>query len=238
MATIDPNDRQTIEQRLPFVEKTVEKRRRKWTLTTLAFDDVKQIIMIHVWKKYGTFDPAKAPFEHWLNAVISSQWKNVLRDNLFRWSRPCIRDGGCVYNVGNGGCGYTKSGTQCNECALYKEWSQKKEAEHNIKASLALEHHAQEVSNVQSDFVDIEGKKKVIDDKMRVELTQWERNIYRFIYVMHMTPLEATKELEKLARKRKRPLGANDAIDYQAVLKASKMMKQMILQIIEREDLI
>lgn len=237
MAILNPNDRQTIEQRLPFVEKTIEKRRRKWTLTTLAFDDVKQIIMIHVWKKYDTFDPAKAPFEHWLNTVISSQWKNVLRDNLFRWSRPCIRDGGCFHDLGNGGCAYTPSKTQCNECPIYLDWTRKKEAEHNIKASLALEHHAQEVSNVQSDFIDIEGKKRVIDEKMKGELTRWEWNIYRFIYVDHLTPAEAVKELEKLVAKRKRPLGEDDPLDYQAVLRCSKMMKELMIEIIKREDL-
>jgi hypothetical protein len=227
----------SFEEQLPFIEKQIEYRRKKWTLTTLDWDDCKQLILIRIWQKYAQFDPSKGPFEHWLNRLISHALINILRDHLYRWQRPCVRDGGCVYNLGTGHCGFTSNGLQCNECPLYKEWVEKRESEYNIKSSLALEHHAQEVSSIQSDFMDIEGKKKVIDEKMKAELGQWEWQVYKHLYIMYLTPLEATKALEKVAATRKRPLRPTDPIDYQAILKLSKTYKEMMLDIIKREDL-
>ena len=235
----------TFEEQLPFIEKQIDNRRKKWTLTTLDWEDCRQLILIRVWQKYSQFNPAKGSpsvsiekrFEHWLNRLISHALTNILRDSYLRYSRPCIRDGGCVYNLGTGHCGFTSSGTQCAECPLYAEWQNKKEAEYNIKSSLALEHHSQEVSSIQSDFMDIEGKKKIIDQKMRKELGMWEWQIYKQLYILYRTPLEATKELEKIAATWKRPLKPTDPTDYQAILKLSKMMREMMIDIIKREDL-
>ena len=60
----------------------ISKRRGKWNLTILAwmdFDDVSQIIRIHIWKKWKMYDPEK-PLAPWLNRIISNQIK---KEQLF-----------------------------------------------------------------------------------------------------------------------------------------------------------
>lgn len=232
-----------FEEHVVFIRKQIDNRRRNWTLTTLPWEDVHQIILIRVWQKWDRFDREKGPFDRWLNRLITNALKNILRDHLFRWQRPCIRDGGCVYNLGGNSCYYTgkllgKSGLQCEECPTYAKWKAKKEPEYNIKSSLALEQHAQEVNNMPADSLDVARAKEIIDEKMMRRLRPWEKRIYKLLYVRNLSPLEASEELKKAAAKRKTPLDPDDAVDYQAVLKISKTMKEMMVRIIKAEDLV
>lgn len=235
---VTPPTKPTFEEQVPLIQKAIGQRKRKWTLTTMEFADASQIMMIRVWKKYHLFDPAKAPFEHWLNRLLTNAIKTLLRDHLLRWQRPCIRDGGCVHNLGMGHCSYTVNGNQCTLCPLYAEWKAKKEGEYNVRSSLTLENHSQEVSNLQDDFLDIEAAKKVIDERMLKRLTPWERRIYKALHIKHMTPLETAAMLKTVAAKRKRPLEPTDPVDYQGVLKIAKDFKRMMIQIIRSEDLV
>lgn len=237
-STSTPPVKPSFEEQYPFIVKQIEQRRRKWTLTTMEWQDAASILAVRVYRKYHLFDPTKAPFEHWLNRLLSHAIKNLLRDNLLRWQRPCIRDGGCVHNLGMGHCSYTKSGNQCVECPLYATWKSKKEAEYNVRSSLTLENHSQEVSNLQGDFLDIEAAKKVIDERMLKRLTAWERRVYRCLFVKHMTPLETAAVLKAVAAKRKRPLEPTDAVEYQEVLAIQKSFKAMMITIIHNEDLV
>lgn len=227
-----------VDDLLPYVQHQINKRRRRWTLTTMAWEDCSQLLLIRVWQKYHLFDPQKGPFEHWLNRLLSHTMTNILRDSYLRYSRPCVRDGGCVFNLGDGNCGYTNNGLQCELCPLYATWQKKKEPEFNIKASVALEHHTQEVNNIQSDFLDIEGAKEMIDIKMLSRLNPWERRVYRLLYIDNLTPAQASEKLKKVATKRRIPLQPNDPVEYQMVLKAMKAMKAMMINIIKTEDLI
>jgi DNA-directed RNA polymerase specialized sigma24 family protein len=234
---IIPIRQPTFEERASEIQRAIAQRKRKWTLTTMSWEDTAQLLLIRVWKKYHLFDPTKAPFEHWLNRLLSHAIKNLLRDNLLRWQRPCIRDGGCVHNLGMGHCSYTVNGNQCSLCPLYSTWKAKKESEYNVRSSLTLENHSQEVSNLQGDFLDIEAAKKVIDAKMLKRLTAWERRVYRALHIRHMTPLETAAMLKAVAAKRKRPLEPTDPVDYQGVLKMAKDFKAMMITIIRNEDL-
>ncbi len=237
MAVLDPNDRQTFDERAPFIQELIERRRHKWTLTTLDYEDVAQLLLIHVWQKYDQFDPTKAPFEHWCNRLIHNRTTNILRDNLMRYARPCISNGGCIFKLDDVHCAYTKSGIQCKECPAYAEWKKSKEDLHNVKSTLALEHHSQEVSNQQSDFFDTDAAKKLIDAKMMKRLSSWDARIYRMIYVENMEPRKVSKRLMTVATKRKRPLNESDAIEYQDVLKTNRRLKEMMIGIIKEEDL-
>lgn len=238
MARIDPTDIQTFEQRIPFIQKQIGQRKRTWTLTTMDFEEAAQIILIRVWTKYALFNPSKAPFEHWLNRTISNALTNLLRDNLFRWQRPCVRDGGCTYNLGGDACGYEPcKGIQGARCPLYAKWKAKKEGEYNIKASLTLENHSQEVNNMPTDSLDIEATKKVIDQRMLSRLSAWDRRIYRLVYVQHISPQEVSARLVKIATNRKTPLAPEDAVEYSQVLETVKMMKQEMVRMIKNDDL-
>ncbi len=225
-----------MDEMLAYATKLINRRRNKWTLSTLDFDDARQKFLIHLWEKYeDQFDPAKGLLEHWINSVITNQTRNVLRDNLYKYTRPCISRGGCVFNQGNGACGYTPSGKQCGQCPLYLKWQDKKEAQHNIKAAFTLEHHAQEVNNIQSDFTDYEGAMTRIHAVMMTQLTPFERRLYRMLVIRHIPPAEVSRKLKGTMKKRK--LKEGEGIGYQSLLKALERFKQMIVLVIRQEGL-
>lgn len=177
----------TFEQRIPEIDREIQKRRHKWVLSTIAWEDVTQTLMLHIFVKYDTFNPKRGKFQHWVNRVISHQWSNILRKNLYKHSRPCIQMGGCAYNLGEDACGFTASGKQCKECPIYARWHNRKINQFNIVQSLPLENHVQEANNIQSDFLDIETAKRIIDEKIKGKLKPFEYQVYEMLFIKNMT---------------------------------------------------
>ena len=65
----------------------------KWNLKSLSwidYDDVAQIIRIHIHKKWHLYNQEK-PIGPWLNTLISNQIKNLIRNNYANLSKPCYR---------------------------------------------------------------------------------------------------------------------------------------------------
>lgn len=223
------NKKISFEAQIPVIQREIEKRRHKWTLAALSFEDASQIIMLRVFKKYHLFDPQKGEFSHWVNKVISSTWKNIMRDNYLKFSRPCIK--GCAHNMGGDNCRKTPSGKQCDECPLYKEWRMQKEQHFNIKQSLPLENHQQEVENHQCEFINIEEKKKVIDEKMKLKLRPNEYKIYQLLYIENLSEEEVGTKMQYRKTSEKRSPG------YQQIAKAKAKIIEMARDIIKNEDL-
>ena len=231
----------TFESSHKDVVNIVAKRRGSWTLHTyMEWEDVASHLTVRIWKKWHLYDPAKAKsLEHWANRLITNELFNLRRDLLYRHARPCIGGGKsngrpCVYNQGGDGCGFTHSKKQCAECPLYKAWQESKAVEHNIRASVALENHAQEVSNIQCDFMDIDGIKDKLDKQMRGELTRWEWRIYAWLFIDHLSPILISERLQAIAKVRKRPLGPDELLGYQSILLARKRFAEMMREFLKR----
>lgn len=222
-----------FEDRIPTIQREILKRRKKWTLSTLSWDDASQLIMIRVFKKYHLFDPNKGEFTHWLNRLISSAIKNIFRDYLTIHSRPCIL--GCAFNIGgNLGdefCAYTKSGKQCEECPIYAIWAKKKKDHFNVAQTLPLTNHEQEVNNMQCDFIDIEESKKILEKKLKEKLNNFEWQIYDMLYIKNIT-------MKEVGLKLKYKKNANSDIPgYQQLKKIQKHIIKIAKQIIAEEEL-
>lgn len=231
---VPPKDpKPSLDEMLAFATKQINRRKNQWVLSTLDFDDVRQKILIHLWQKYDKFDPSRGHLENWINSVISSQKKNILRDNLYKHTKPCLK---CVFNQGEA-CGYTPSGKQCAECPLYAKWKKKKESQHNIKSTLPLDipSHAQEVHNIQSDFTDYDSSLKRIHEVMMTQLTPFERRVYRMLIIRHMPPAEVSKKLKQVMKTTKVKEG--EGIGYQSVLQHLTRFEQMITLVIRQEGL-
>ena len=70
-----------FEECIKTIDVEINKRKNKWSLTSLAwmdFEDVSQIIRIHIFKKWSLYDQTK-PLGPWLNRIISNQIKNFHR---------------------------------------------------------------------------------------------------------------------------------------------------------------
>ena len=64
-----------FEDYIDQIDEEIRKRKSKLTLTSIAwmdFDDISQILRIHIYKKWSLFDQDKA-LGPWLNRIISNQ---------------------------------------------------------------------------------------------------------------------------------------------------------------------
>jgi len=228
------SDVKAFEAKVPELKKILARRRSSWTLTTLDWEDVENILLTHLWQKFHLYDSKKGPIQNWANTVISSQLKNLLRNNLYRWSKPCITaspsGGNCKFNEGGGSCSYTKSGKQCDECPLYARWLKKKAGLYNIKASLPLDYHDQEVQNTKmQDYVDFDSAKKVIDIKIMKQLNSHDAKIYRLLFIDHFSIEEVGKKM------RYKKQGSNKVPGYQVIKKLIVKFKAIAKDILEKE---
>ena len=82
-----------FENHIQVIDAEINKRRSKWNLSVLAwmdFQDVAQILRIHIYKKWHLYDQSK-PLGPWLNRIISNQIKNLIRNNYGNYCRPCLK---------------------------------------------------------------------------------------------------------------------------------------------------
>jgi hypothetical protein len=221
-------EKPVFETLIPSIESQIEKRRGSWRLTSVAWDDVKQLVLTRVFFKYHTFDPSKGEFSHWLSRLITRAMQNILRDSHTKFSKPCIT--GCVFNTGGESCSRTPSGNQCSECPIYKKWEEKKLDHFRVQQTLPLENHVQEVNSIQSDFIDIAGSKQIIDEKMKEKLDEYDYKIYKMIYIEGKTE----KEVGKLLGYKKT---GKMFSGYQKLLKIRKLIVIKAKEIIDEEDL-
>lgn len=230
--------KQPFEDVAGFIQSEIAKRRHKWRMTNvIEWDDVAQHLLVRAYNKYHLYNPDKSPLQHWLNTLISNALKNLLRDTLLKSCRPCLGNGKdphrCTYNAGGNLCSWSgnPTGIQCSACPAYKIWAEKKGNLYNISTPLSIENHSQEVNNLQSDFIDIGEKKKIIDSKIIALLCPREANLYTLLYIDHKTTEEVGKMLGYKKQKNSSTPG------YQVILKFQKKVKKMARDIVENEDL-
>ena len=234
----------TFEERYEEIVYWIEKRRRNFDLATLEWEDVRQMILIRIQRKYDLFDPTKTvggkpvEFRKWVNRVITRTLCSIWRDHLSNFSRPCVTGkGGCAFNVGGDQCSATPSGLQCSECPAFKAWEAKKKDLHAIKMTLSLDtpKYSAEAQNMQGDFVNIDEKKAVIDQKMKGKLNRAEWKMYKLLIIKGMSEREVAKAM---GFKKKKVGKKNLYPGYQIILTAKKKFVQMAREIIEEEGLV
>jgi DNA-directed RNA polymerase specialized sigma24 family protein len=180
----------TFEESIETINTEIIKRKNKWNLTVLAwmdFDDVSQIIRLHIYRKWHLYDQGK-PLCPWLNRVISHQIRNIIRNVYGNHCRPCLR---CAAAEGSDGCRFYVK--QCNDCPIYAYWERNKKSAHDIKLPVPLENHAQEVSNMSNDQIDIEKTAVKIHDKMQTILKSFEWKVYKCLYIDHLDEEQTAK---------------------------------------------
>ncbi len=219
----------TFEEMIPAAMVEINKRRNGWTLSSVPFEDVIQLLLIHANEKYWQYIPEKAPFVNWLNRLITNRLKNILRDHLGKFSPPCnTGKGGCEFNRGEDLCGFTQSGKKDGECPAYCRWLKKKKYEYGIKQGLSLDSHSQEVSNIQDDFINIQEYKLAIDERMGAYLTVQELRIYKLLFTDHKS-MEEVGIILKLAKAKNSPIPGYQTI-HKAKQKIIKVAKKIIYE--------
>tara|TARA_Y100000310_G_scaffold340465_1_gene436349 strand:- start:3211 stop:3897 length:687 start_codon:yes stop_codon:yes gene_type:complete len=220
--------RPSFESCIDAINIEIKKRKNKWNLTALAwmdFDDVSQILRIHIYKKWKMYDPAK-PLGPWVNRIISNQIKNLIRNNYGNFTRPCLK---CAAAEGTEHCVIYE--TQCSACPLYAHWEKTKKRAHDAKLPLALENHSKEVHSIPSDFFDVEHAAKKLHSKMEELLKANEWQIYKLLYVEHLTEKQVAKKMGYRTTEKNRQPG------YKQIKNVKKSILIKVKKLINRGDL-
>lgn len=183
----------SFEENISVIDAEIAKRKNKWTLTSIAwmdFDDVAQILRIHISKKWHLYNPSK-PLIPWINTVISHQIKNLIRNNYSNFSRPCLR---CAAAEGEDLCNIY--GKQCESCPFFKYWLEHKKDAYNIKLPVSMEHHENEVHEIPIENIDINHTAQNITNYLKKQLKPLEYRIYYLLYVEHKTENEVAKLMD------------------------------------------
>lgn len=170
----------SFESLIDVINSEIIKRKNKWNLTAINwmdFNDVAQILRIHIYKKWHLYD-YKKPLAPWVNRIISNQIKNLIRNNYSNFTRPCLK---CAAAEGEDGC--TIYSRQCNQCPLYANWEKNKKNAHDTKLTVSIENHYQEINNLPSDRLNMEETANNIHEKMQKVLKPIEWKVYRYLYI-------------------------------------------------------
>ena len=178
-----------FEDMYEIIDQVIKKRKNKWKLKAITwfdFEDIEQIIKVHIYKKWHLWDQSRA-IEPWVNRIVTNQIRNIIRNNYTSFARPCLS---CPFNQNKENdsgldhtCGFTSSGKQCNECPLYAKWEKLKKSAYDIKITVSLENHKNYHFNCESskdhDYLDAEYK---LHDLMKSNLNDKHFFIYKMFF--------------------------------------------------------
>lgn len=218
-------------EKIKEIEEALERKRSKWDLDAVAYidyDDIKQIIMTHIYKKWHLWDQSK-PVEPWLNRVVSNQFKNLLRNYYGNFVRPCLR---CKFNNGGDGCAQNKSGIQDSSCGEYKAWAKKKKAAYDIKLAVTMENHIYEVGEHQDNFLDLEQATTKLANEMKPHLSVRHFNAFKMLFINNNSEEDVAKYLGFKTNERKRSAG------YKQIKNLKKIFQEKAREIIKEKDIL
>lgn len=197
-----------FEDCLSIIDEEIAKRRSRWNLTAINwmdFDDVAQIIRIHIHKKWHLFKPENSLIP-WLNTIINNQIRNLIRNNFGNYAKPCLK---CAAYVGENSC---KIYNSCStECPYFREWSNGKRTAYNLRITSSIDtievsckaKLRKEERLSQSDYNDAENK---IHSYMKENLKESEFKIYDLLYIQGKDEKEVAQILGfKTSEKNRRP---------------------------------
>lgn len=191
----------TFEGSLDFIDKEIEKRRGKWSLSSLNwldFDDVAQIVRIHIFVKWKMYDQSKA-LGPWLNTIISNQIKNLIRNNYANFSRPCLK---CEASDGEDGCKIYQ--IQCAACPLYKFWEKNKKAALDLKIPVPIPN---DHSPAYHDSMSLESMMKALEEKLPTILRPAELEVYNYLYIERLSEEQVAIKMGYRTSEKKRSPG-------------------------------
>lgn len=225
--------KEAFEDKREDLDQLLLKYRPKWQLSALAwldYDDVCQIIRLHVYNKWHLWDQSR-PFKPWASMIISNQIKNLIRNNYTSFAKPCLR---CQYNMGGTLCDWTKSGDQDRTCSDFDKWKKKKERAYNIKLPLTLDDGVatQNTSSIkdQVDYVISSGR---LHELVMTQLSERHKAIYAMLYIEHKDETEVAKKFGFKGDSTKRK-----TIRYKQISNLKKKFYRIAIKIMEDNDIL
>ena len=220
-----------FEDKLEQIEKALEKKRVKWDLDAVPsvdYDDIKQIIMTHIYKKWDLWDQSK-PIEPWLSRVVSNQFKNLLRNYYGNYVRPCLK---CPFNGGGDLCEKNSSGKQDNSCVEYADWEKRKKSAYDIKLAVTIENHTNEVYGREDGFLNIEQATEKISIELKPQLNEKQYQAFRMLFIENHPEEKVAAFLGYKTSEKKRSAG------YKQIKNLKKIFQEKVKEILRNKDII
>ena len=227
-----PRKKKTIapsfEESIPLINREINKRRGRWTLNSLSwidFEDVSQIIKLHVFKKWHLYN-ASQPLAPWLNRIITNQIKNIIRNNYGNYSKPCSR---CAAAEAEDKC--LVYGKQDSTCPLVAKWEKTKKIAHDVKIAVPLENHLFEVksqSYIEDNFF---SNARKLHKRMSAVLKPLEWKVYKALYIDNLSEEQAAKEVGYKTSEKDRKHG------YKQIKNIQKSIIQKVKKVLNSNDI-
>jgi hypothetical protein len=230
--------KKTFEEMYEIIDSIIKKRKNQWRLKAITwfdFEDIEQIIKIHINKKWHLWDQSR-PIEPWVNRIATNQIRNIIRNNYTSFAKPCLS---CPFNSSKGieystdnSCGFTKSKIQCAECPLYAKWEKIKKPAYNIKMTVSLENHQSYYSSVscevEKDYFNAEAR---LHSLMKNNLTDKQFFIYKMFFIDCLSDDQIAKILKFKTNEKGRKAG------YKQIKNLKKMFYLKARKLLEENDL-
>ena len=226
-----PKRKPKFEDYIEQINEEIKKRRSKWNLTALSwmdFDDVSQIIRIHIFKKWHLYD-TKKPLNPWINRIISNQIKNLIRNNYGNYCRPCLK------------CAAAESGDLCyiygkqsEACPLFANWARTKKIAYNAKLPVSIEYHNSEINLAEYTGVDVDSLLLKLNVKMKEVLKPAEWKIYKALYIENLSEEEVATMMGYKTNEKNRVPGYKQIknVKKSIIIKAKKMLAEREIEIL------
>jgi len=219
------------EDLIPEIEELLNRYRAKWQLNSIAwldYDDVCQIIRIHIHKKWHLWDQKRA-FKPWASMLINNQIKNLIRNHYGNFAKPCLR---CSFYLGGDECAFTKSKEQDDECDDFSKWRTKKQSAFNLKMPVSLDSLISVQDRMKDDELNYEEKALKIHNLIMCELGDKHKEIYKLLYIEHWDEEKVAKKFgfKKDTSKRKTPR-------YKQINNLKKKFYTLALKVVKQEDI-
>ena len=216
--------RPRFEDSLPLINQEIAKRRSKWSLSSIAwmdYDDVSQIIRIHIHQKWKQYNPEK-PLQPWVGMIITNQIRNLVRNHYTNYARPCLR---CDASIDTDGCKIYKE--QCDSCPLYAHWKKNKQPANFVKLPLSIENHIHEIQEISEPSIYSRDDEEKLHIIMKKILKAVEYQVYKGLYIDHKEESEVAKKLGFISNEKGRAPGYRQLKNIQKsiISKAKKYMK-------------
>ena len=228
-----------FEDMYEIIDQVIKKRQGKWKLRAITwfdFDDIEQIIKLHIYKKWHLWDQSR-PIEPWINRIVTNQIRNIIRNTYSAFAKPCLS---CPFNQNKqahdnhleNSCGFTPSKKQCSECPLYFKWEKTKKNAYDLKITVSLEnhknYHASLVQNEPHDFLNAEQKLHIL---MKENLNDKYFLIYKMFFIDCLTDEQVARFLKFKTTEKGRKAG------YKQIKNLRKMLYLKAKALLEKNDI-
>jgi DNA-directed RNA polymerase specialized sigma24 family protein len=225
------SDKQTFEDNSDIIDAAIKKQKNKWQLNAINwfdFEDVEQIIKIHINKKWDMWDQDR-PLEPWIGRIISNQIRNLVRNHYGNYVRPCIK---CQFNMGDNTCSATRTGIQDNQCKLYDKWSHQKKAGLDLKITVSTENHINEISSRPDNDFSYDLSVRKLNEHMIAQLSVIHYQAYLMLFFQDCSEEEVAEFMGYKTNEKKRKAG------YRQVKNLKSTFQKKAEEIIKNFDII